>query len=157
MPCLSKGYSHKNKQSCATVHVGKHKTSTTDKGAEHHCRSALLANQHGGYDRHVQSRQNDLKAKTESLFIVSFIRPQAMSVTSCRTRFYSQLVDFSGAINPVDPRRPRLGRSQATLEEADRRGPEDRQARPGGHYRQRWASPKESLRVSRLPVSQGLT
>lgn len=41
-----------------------------------------------------------------SLFIASFIRLQATSVTSCQTSFYSQLVDFSGAINSVDLWRP---------------------------------------------------
>lgn len=51
-----KGYSHKNKQSGSAVHVCKHKTSTSDKGADL-CRSALLANQHGGYDRCVQREQ----------------------------------------------------------------------------------------------------
>lgn len=103
MPRLWKGYSHKNKQSCSPVHVCKHKTSTTDKGTD--CRSTPLANQRGGYERRVHNKQNDLQAKRMSLFIASFIRPQATSVTSCQTRFYSQLVDFSAAINSVDPRR----------------------------------------------------
>lgn len=49
------------------------------------------------------------RPKRMSLFIASFIRPQAMSVTSCQTRFYSRLVDFSGAINPADLQRPLLG------------------------------------------------
>ncbi len=44
-----------------------------------------------------------------SLFIASFIRPQAMSVPSCQTRFYSHFVDFSSAINSGDLQRPRLG------------------------------------------------
>lgn len=49
-----------------------------------------------------------LRPKRMSLFIASFIRPQVMSVTSCQTKFYSQLVDFSGAINFVDLQRPWL-------------------------------------------------
>lgn len=114
---LKKGYSHKNKQSRSPVHVCKHETSTTDKGAERG--STLFANQHRGCDRRVQGRQNDLQAKRMSLFIASFIRLQAMSVTSCQTRFNSQHVDVSVAINFVDPRRPSR-RSQVTLEEADK-------------------------------------
>lgn len=38
------------------------------KGVEHDCRSALLANQHGGYDRRAQSRSTDPEAKTDESF-----------------------------------------------------------------------------------------
>lgn len=46
------------------------------------------------------------RPKRMSLFITWFIRHQAMSVTS---RFYSQLVDFSGAINSANPWSALLG------------------------------------------------
>lgn len=128
---LKKGYSHKNKQSRSPVHVRKHKTSTTDKGAERG--STLFANQHRGCDRRVQGRQNDLQAKRMSLFIASFIRLQAMSVTSCQTRFNSQHVDVSAAINFVDPRRPWLGGPRWLWRKPTKRGPEGRRAQPGGH------------------------
>lgn len=42
-------------------------------------------------------------SKRMSLFIASFIRGRAASLTSCQTRFYGQLVDFSVAINSSDP------------------------------------------------------
>lgn len=55
-----------------------------------------------------RARRMTSRPKRMSLFIASFIRPPATSVTSRQTGFYSRLVDFSAAINSADPRRPRL-------------------------------------------------
>ena len=90
------------------------------------------------------------RPKWMSLFITSFIRHQAMSViiTPYQTRLYSQLVDFSGAINSADPWCPLLG------------GPRWLRRKPTDVGRRTVKSSpvevKESWRVSQLSVSQGV-
>lgn len=66
-------------------------------------RSTPLTNQRGGCDLPRPQRARRLGAKRMSLFIASLIRRRAASLTSCQTRFYGQLVDFSAAINSPDP------------------------------------------------------